>query len=449
MAESGAAPSGKRPRTASRPQLQNGYDCIFVNELPEHLQIECSICLCVPHDPHMIDCKCGASYCKSCIQSICERRQPCPLCNSSFSNLMPHLHLKRTLNGLKVRCSFVDDGCKWTGELGQIQDHLNDNTKDRASELLGCRFVQIHCIYCNVKYQRQLICGHEINECLKRPFRCVHCGVYESTFEDITKNHVFTCPCRPVSCPNDCGEELLSKDLDGHLTNACSLQVIDCCFSYAGCEAKVLRRDMEAHIGENIVTHMCLQGASHQQQLLKLNSQVSKLQRENEKLKRQVESLVNDQTSMELQSQIVPIHLIMKSFTLRKESNRQWVSPPFYTHLHGYKIQLIVDPNSARGNSISVYTELMSGPFDDELRWPFRGAITVKLLDQEGEMDNHTGVIDYEGAPTEYSCQVTRGESNKSWGIADFISNEQLSPKFLKNDSLHFRISHVDYLDSD
>ena len=372
MTESGVAPSSKRSRTVSRPQLQNGHDCIFVTEPPEHLQIECSICLCVPHDPHMIDCKCGTSYCKSCIQPIHARREPsCPLCSSSFTNLMPNPQLQRTLNGLKVKCCFVDDGCEWIGDLGQIQNHLNEGPKDQGSRLLGCKFVQIHCVYCKVEYQRQFIQGHETTECLKRPFSCVYCGVYESTFEDVTKNHVFSCPCRPVSCPNNCGEVLLSKDLNEHLTNACSLQVIDCCFSYAGCEAKVLRRDMEVHIGENIVTHMCLQGASHQQQLLKLNAQVLKLQRENDKLKHHVESLINDQKSMELQSQIVPIHLIMKNFTLRKESNRQWVSPPFYTHLHGYKIQLIVDPNGARGNSISVYAELMRGPFDDELCWPF------------------------------------------------------------------------------
>ena len=64
-------------------------------------------------------------------------------------------------------------------------------------------------------------------------------------------------------------------------------------------------------------------------------------------------------------------------------------------------------------------------------------------------MENHTGIIDYDEAPIEYSCQVTRGESNESWGVVEFISNNQLSQKFLKNDSLHFRISQVDYIDSE
>lgn len=380
----------------------------------------------------MIDCHCGSSYCDSCIRPLYEEKRPCPLCYCSFTSQIPNPHLKRTLNGLMVYCSFRDDGCQWRGELYDLEDHLNDSPRDPPSRDHGCKFVQVECCFCENKFQRLFIEEHEDSECSKRIFCCVYCSDYESTFEDVTENHYSVCPSRPVSCPNVCGETPLYKDLSEHLTTSCPLQMVDCCFSYAGCEAKVLRRDMEAHVGENIVMHMCLQGASHQQQLLKLKSQVSKLQRENDKLKHQIDRLVNDQTSMELQSQIVPIHLIMKRFTSRKESNQQWASPPIYTHLHGYKFQLIVDPNGARGNSISVYTELMRGPFDDE------------LVDQGGEMENHTGIINYDEAPIEHSCRVTSGESNASWGITKFISNEQLSPRFLKNDSLHFRITQVD-----
>ena len=65
-------------------------------------------------------------------------------------------------------------------------------------------------------------------------------------------------------------------------------------------------------------------------------------------------------------------------------------------------------------------------------------------------MENHTSIIiDHDEAPIEYSCQITSGESNASWGITEFISNEKLGPKFLKNDSLHFRITQVDYIDSE
>jgi hypothetical protein len=54
----------KRPRRNS--QLHNGFDCTFTKEPPEHLQIECSICLAILHESQIIDCHCGSSFCQSC-----------------------------------------------------------------------------------------------------------------------------------------------------------------------------------------------------------------------------------------------------------------------------------------------------------------------------------------------------------------------------------------------
>lgn len=246
MAESDTVPNPKRLKTASRPQLQNGYECIFVSEPPQHLQIECSICLCVLQDPHIIDCQCGSSYCLLCIQPLCEKNRPCPLCNCSFTTQMPNPKLKRTLNGLLVYCSFKEAGSgQWRGELGDLKGHL---TRDPVSKCRGCKFVDVECFYCENKFKRCFIEEHENSECSKRIICCDYCGDYESTFEDIKENHVTVCPSRPVSCPNVCGEMPLYKDLSEHLATSCPLQVVDCCFSYAGCEAKVLRRDIEAHV---------------------------------------------------------------------------------------------------------------------------------------------------------------------------------------------------------
>ena len=36
-----------------------------------------------------------------------------------------------------------------------------------------------------------------------------------------------------------------------------------------------------------------------------------------------------------------------------------------------------------KGKYVSVFVYMMQGQFDDELEWPFRGNITVKLLNQQ------------------------------------------------------------------
>ena len=158
-------------RVKVRLQLKNGHDCIFTEELPKHLQVECSICLCVLDDPHMIDYKCGASFCHPCIQPTLKDRKPCPLCNSPFSLSIPNPSVQRTINSLLVYCSFKEAGCEWVGELVALSEHLNDDTESDCYKNSGCPFLKLKCCYCKDKFWRQYVLGHETNECLKRPYK--------------------------------------------------------------------------------------------------------------------------------------------------------------------------------------------------------------------------------------------------------------------------------------
>ena len=153
-------------------QLRNGHDCIFTEELPKHLQVECSVCLCVLDNPHMLGCACSATFCQHCIWPVLKKEMPCPLCNTKFSELLPDRRLQRMLNSLQVYCSFKDAGCTWKGELCTINKHLNDDVELDTYKTSGCPFLPVNCDYCNDVFQRQYRVDHERNCCLKRPFRC-------------------------------------------------------------------------------------------------------------------------------------------------------------------------------------------------------------------------------------------------------------------------------------
>ena len=69
--------------------------------------------------------------------------------------------------------------------------------------------------------------------------------------------------------------------------------------------------------------------------------------------------------------------------TLKKKerSNDVWYSPPFYTHLGGYRICLGVHANGigdGEGTHVTVAVHLMRGEFDDLLKWPFHGEVTIQ-----------------------------------------------------------------------
>ena len=376
----------------------------------------------------MIDCKCGASFCQPCIQPRLEEKKPCPLCNKLFTALFPARQLQRTLNSLQVYCSFKEAGCEWVGELGAIAEHLKDDVELDNYKSSGCLFLPLKCHFCKQEFQRQNVLEHETNKCLKRPFKCDCCNEYESTFEDVTTKHVNVCPCGLILCPNDCGVSLQRKSMDDHQASNCPLEIVSCSFSYAGCEEKLSRKNMPAHISDSLAAHMSLQAISHQKQLEKLETQIRELQ-------------------SHLHVRIMPITILLDGFASKKAKGKSWSSSPFYTHLRGYKLYLSVCCNGSKdgeGTHISVFIQLMSGEHDDELKWPFRRSITIQLIDQKEGKDHLDNVVNFANAPDHCTRKVERYDfDHTGWGKVRFIKHSKLSPKYLVNDSLYFTISQA------
>ena len=79
-------------------------------------------------------------------------------------------------------------------------------------------------------------------------------------------------------------------------------------------------------------------------------------------------------------------------FTKRKQFNNEYFSPPFYTHHRGYKMCLRVYANgniSGEGTHVSLYVCLMEGEHDDDLVWPFRGEVTMELINWREDKGHH------------------------------------------------------------
>ena len=99
-----------------------GYDCEFVSPPPAHLDTKCNICLLVPCKPMQTSC-CGHIFCETCIEKLPERR--CPLCKKEEFSALPDIRLQQSLEKLQVHCTHQKDGCGWTGELRELDSHLN------------------------------------------------------------------------------------------------------------------------------------------------------------------------------------------------------------------------------------------------------------------------------------------------------------------------------------
>ena len=419
-----------------------GFDCEFVKPPPsEYIQSECPVCLQIIREPHQVTC-CGKKFCKACIEHIKAIKKPCPICNEEFSSFVDKA-LKQSLYSLKVRCSYKKDGCEWTRELRQLDEHLNTDPQPEK-QLDGCQFVEIDCIYnCGNHQQRRYIQIHQIKDCPKRPFGCEHCHDYKSTYDNVTNNHWPVCGSFPVPCPNQCGSTIQRQNIDSHVADECPLTTINCDFNHVGCAVKLPRQDMPEHLRENLLTHISLLATSHAKQ----QADIASLVEENKQLRIELAPL---QQMLTVNSEPIgaPV-LTITNFQQYKRDGDERFSPPVYTHYQGYKICLIVNANgkgTGEGTHVTVCVYFMRGEFDDSLKWPFRGAISYQLLDQVNGKDNKTHTVPYDDTvPNECCTRVTEGErSLNGWGALKFIAHTELEPKYLRNDTLLFQIHKVE-----
>ena len=96
-------------------------------------------------------------------------------------------------------------------------------------------------------------------------------------------------------------------------------------------------------------------------------------------LSAKLEDVQDSFASLEVQLQ-TEIDRKMTDFEKIKAADTKWYSPPFYTHTHGYKMCIRVYANGngdGAGTHVSVYLVLMRGIFDDDLKWPLQGDITM------------------------------------------------------------------------
>ena len=444
---------------------RGGYDCEFV-ERPaggvvqaDRTSAACPICSLVLREPHQATC-CGSIFCHSCIQDV---RNVCPACKGEFSAFADE-SFKRSLYAITIRCSQRGAGCEWVGKLGELDEHLNLQPLPKKL-LVGCQFFEVECSYCMQPFQRRYVQAHQSDSCHRRPYTCQHCNKYAASFEDVTQNHWPVCPFFPLSCPNNCEEVIQRQELEHHVSQGCPLTLVECNFRKVGCSAKLARKDVQSHLRDNVIEHMRLQ----QMVLVQLQNIVTQCLDENDQLREALNTRERKvQTTLAKHQQkleevtftgTLPFNFVMNDFEQHKRASDCWYSPSFYTHTHGYRMCIKICSNGCRSGSkthVTVYGCLMRGDFDDDLRWPFQGAITIQLLNQLEDRNHHTYTINFARTadPARVSRIMTGERAENGVGVLTFIAHTQLglsahqNCQYLANNQLKFAVLKAINLDS-
>ena len=415
------------PEMAANATFDNEYD--FVKK--PSADYFCPVTLELLTDPHQTNSCCGKHLSRVVAEQLEAEGKPCPLCKKAPLKTTADLFFKRKVMELKVRCSNKSAGCEWKGEVGTLDNHLQIGAVEG-----NCAFVDVQCpLECGKRIQRRELHDHKTNECVKRPFTCKYC-YYKATYQRVVDDHWPICQCYPEVCPSKCSNEAIERRfLKSHLEEKCSLQKIKCKFSHAGCKGEMVRQKMQDHLEEEKDKHLALVSAKC------------------ETLEDKLIALEYAFTQIAPKPVFIPPpEIIMNNFDKLKTGDQIWYTAPFYTHVGGYKMCLRIDANgqgSGKGTNISVFVFMMKGEFDSHLQWPFKGEVTVQLVNQREGGENYEMKHYQHEKYDEAFKRVTEGDkATKGLGYPKFISHDVLynpedGKEYLKNDTLKFKIVEI------
>ena len=104
-----------------------------------------------------------------------------------------------------------------------------------------------------------------------------------------------------------------------------------------------------------------------------------------------------------------------------------------------------------KGSHVSLYVYIMRGEFDNSLKWPFRGDVTIKLLNQLEDKNHYKITLPFsDKIPDDITRRMTAGERRVfGLGYSQFIPHSGLNynptkkTQYLKDDCLYFQVSKV------
>ncbi|KAK0416158.1 hypothetical protein QR680_012320 [Steinernema hermaphroditum] len=418
------------------PKASNGdatadVDVIFADSLPEVLQ--CPICSQALRIPMRFAC--GHAVCQGCIPQM--KSKKCPKCENEVEVSTAQLDkgLQKSVQMLKVKCSFVANGCDWIGVLKDLQKHVT-----------SCELRDIVCPRgCGDFFPKNKAEEHFAMECSRKMVICEDC-LKEVSLKGL-EVHKKVCPMVLTSCPNQCGLENHSREeVNVHLPT-CPRAGSSCPFAEFGCTYMGGRELLQQHLKEEPIRHLSLLCDG----VLELKSLVSHMHLNMEKMIRNMEKLQAKSDILEklygaqLVWRIDNIHL--KQNEARSGTRTTIFSQPFMSGRHGYKLVASValyGDGPYRGKYLSCFIAIMKGEYDPLLAWPFVHKTTFTLMDQNPVVEerNHVIFVAQPQPTAENKSYLSRpvGERNASFGAQKFCPLDILDG-YVRDDTLFIKIN--------
>jgi TNF receptor-associated factor 4 len=374
-----------------------------------------------------------------------EANKPCPLCNEPDYTMMLHKGVMREVNSLAIYCTEKARGCDWTGDLGQLNCHLNLGSRDS-----GCGFVVMECVHCGEKLARSDIAKHEMEECLNLPMERQVGSLSAQLKLALTENRENTSRLTDkINAVDTRNQELEAKCAAMESKNE-ELESRN-----ASLESTII--EMQARV-DTIEAEK--DGIKNRVGMLEsLAMKVFRLENRQTSTTRRIDEFEENVTKrmgyLEVECSAVetrltptpPYYFTLCNFHHYQQSDFHWECDPFYSFSKGYKFYISIHPygtRKCRGTHLSIYACLLRGEYDDQLEWPFQGAVFVELYNHATRAWDSKPEVEFE--PTDdvkFTGRPSDARSNPGLGYPNWVPLGEVNMNYCHNDMVRFRVVKI------
>ena len=374
-------------------------------------EFKCAICFGVIFKP--VQTSCGHLFCEQCIEDHKKMRNECPTCRTKDFTTTQDAYVARKIGGIGVICPNVSRGCSWNGTLGQCVRHLHN----------WCKYEEVQCENC----------GYRGNS---RKVNCLH-----RTW----------CEAFPLPCPNQpgCRAIITRATLENHLEE-CPEQLLACEFAFVGCTTIVSRKNFEEHLRVDIERHKrLLKERVNQLSDVVLTSPLNSAGNASSKIGGSI-CYMPWLCNPCLKEWPTPPHIltiVRRSTSVSGRFKAQ--SDPFYSHPGGYMFQLHVVVSLDRGTIyIGARVHLLEGEHDDHIMFPFKGTLTLSLMNQRMDREHQEKVLQLHPQFCQKENQDTMQDSGRFLSMLPrcrWKENSSSVPCYVVDERLYIKVSSIDF----
>ncbi|XP_066921418.1 TNF receptor-associated factor 4-like [Clytia hemisphaerica] len=371
--------------------------------------ITCAICHLILREPVQA-VKCGHRFCTKCIGEFHQTNpEKCPM-DWQTIQVFPDIGKKREILNLQIRCQNHEEGCVWQNEIRELENHLKN-----------CGYQKVPC---------ELKCGENV---LQKNGTKVSLDkhIAQSKYQHLS-----------LEMKHEIGK--VKNDFDEKFQNE-KLQIED----------KFDRKLKEKYEEIQNVKAQCNQKLQKIERdfdakLIEKHQEIKDLKEEFGKIKNDLDEIkMNDKTEEhfknlngilvnknELTFGILrvprcPYTFLIENFKTKfdkaKKTNDIIHSPHFFT-VNGYKGDLEVHLNgqgAGKNTHISVFFQILNGPYDDLLKWPIPWkSYSFILLINDKEVDKYSSKSTDEGGKWKDIFKRPTGDVGEDLGYPKAFSHE-------------------------